>query len=97
SPRTENNTYAMLSPALAVFLASAFVLEHRPGQGSLLAAMALLLAGSRIVERLLAPHAEQVWLSPFIAAAFAVYALVRLFADASNPFAREKVSPTGRA
>src|SRR5512147_1219627 len=64
SPRTENNTYAMLSPALAAFLAQAFLDGHRSGQGLLLAAMALLLAGSRVVERLVAPHAEQVWLSP---------------------------------
>lgn len=97
SPRTENNTYAMLSPALAAFLAQAFLDGHRSGQGLLLAAMALLLAGSRVVERLVAPHAEQVWLSPAVAVAFAAYALVRLFLEAARPLSGEKLPHTGPA
>ncbi len=89
SPRTENNTYAMLSPAIAAFLVSAFLVEHRRLQSMLLAGMVLLLVGSRFIERLLAPHAEQVWLAPFIAVLFAIYALARLFMDVANPFTGE--------
>jgi hypothetical protein len=95
SPRTENNTYAMLSPALAAFFASAFVDERQRGQALLLASMALLLAGSRVVERLVAPHAEPVWLSPAVAVAFAAYALIRLFLDAARPLTGDKVPHTG--
>jgi alpha-1,2-mannosyltransferase len=95
SPRTENNTYAMLSPAIAAFLASAFLVEQRRRQGMLLAGMVLLLVGSRFIERQLAPHAEQVWLSPFVAVLFAAYALIRLFTDAANPFAGENIPRPG--
>ncbi len=81
SPRTENNTYAMLGPAIAVFLASGFQIEKRTGEGILLTLAVLALLGSRVIERTLAPHAEQIWLSPLLAAGFAVYLLVRLFTD----------------
>ncbi len=91
SPRTENNTYAMLSPAIAAFLASAFLVEQRKAQGMLLTGMVLLLIGSRFIERLLAPHAEQVWLAPFIAVLFAAYALIHLFRDVANPFTGESI------
>jgi len=81
SPRTENNTYAMLGPAMGVFLAEAFLVEKRTGEGILLTAMVLVLVGSRWIERLLAPRAESIWLSPLIAICFAVYIVVRFFAD----------------
>src|SRR5512143_776402 len=97
SPRTENSTCARLSPAIAVFLAPAFFDEHRRGQALLLASLSLLLAGSRIVERLVAPHAEPVWLSPAIAVTFAAYTLVRLFLDSAQPLTGEKVPHTGPA
>jgi len=81
SPRTENNTYAMLGPAIGVFLARAFLVEKRTGEGILLAAMVLALASSRVIERLLAPRAEAIWLPPLMAICFAVYLLVRFFTE----------------
>ena len=81
SPRTENNTYAMLGPAIGVFLARAFLVEKRTGEGVLLAAMVLALASSRVIERLLAPRAEAIWLPPFMAGCFAIYLLTRFFKD----------------
>jgi hypothetical protein len=81
SPRTENNTYAMLGPALALFLARAVKIEGRSGEAILLGVMALALVASRPIERLLAPHAEQIWLSPLVAACLAVYVIVKLFSD----------------
>lgn len=81
SPRTENNTYAMLGPAMGVFLAGAFLVEKRTGEGILLTGMVLALVGSRLIERLLAPRAEAIWLSPLIAVCFVVYLFVRFFAD----------------
>jgi alpha-1,2-mannosyltransferase len=81
SPRTENNTYAMLGPAMGVFLAEAFLVEKRTGVGILLTGMVLALVGSRWIERLLAPRADAIWLSPLIAICFAVYFFVRFFAD----------------
>ncbi|HSQ78179.1 MAG TPA: glycosyltransferase 87 family protein, partial [Nitrospirota bacterium] len=88
SPRTENNTYAMLGPAIAVFLAEAFFVEKRsPGEGILLGSIAVALLGSRLLERLLTPHAGTSWVSPLMAVCFAGYLLVRLFADPEKPSA----------
>ncbi len=81
SPRTESNTYAMLGPAIAVFLARAFVIEKRFAAGILLGGIAAALLGSRLLERLLTPHADTSWVPPLMAACFAAYTLVRLFAD----------------
>ncbi len=81
SPRTESNTYAMLGPAIGVFLAGALLVENRPGEGVLLGGIAAILLGSRLLERLLTPHADTNWVSPLMAACFDAYVLVRLFSD----------------
>jgi alpha-1,2-mannosyltransferase len=81
SPRTENNTYAMLGPAIAVFLAIAFQIERRTGEAILLAAIVLAIVGQRPIERLLAPQAEHIWLSPLMATCFTLYLLFRFFSD----------------
>ncbi len=83
SPRTENNTYVMLSPAIAVFLSQAFSVEKSFSAGILLTGIALVTVGHRPFERLLAPHAEPTWLSPLMATFFAAYLIVRLLADAT--------------
>lgn len=79
SPRTEENTYMMLGPSLALFLAQAFLIEKRTGEGALLTGIALAIVGSRLTEHLLTPHAGTGWLSPLMATCFLVYLLVRLF------------------
>ncbi len=81
SPRTENNTYAILAPSLGAFLAAAFLSEDSAWGGVLLTGMLLALIGSRVIERLVAPYAEQVWLSPLLASCFMLYVVVRLFTD----------------
>lgn len=81
SPRTENNTYAMLGPAIGVFLAGVFLSEKRTGEAILLSGIALAMAGGRPIQRLLTPHSEQIWLSPLLGTGFAVYLLVRLYRE----------------
>jgi hypothetical protein len=81
SPRTENNTYAMLGPPIAAFLAGAVLIEQRPREGILLSCIALAILGSRSIEHVLTPHAGTSWLNPFMAACFAVYLLVTFFTD----------------
>jgi alpha-1,2-mannosyltransferase len=81
SPRTENNTYAMLGPAIAMFLAGAFLVEQRFREGLLLSCIALAIMGGRMIERMLTPHAGTSWLSPLMAVCFALYLLVTFFAD----------------
>jgi alpha-1,2-mannosyltransferase len=80
SPRTENNTYAMLGPAIGASLAGAFLVEKRAREGALLAGMLLILSASRLIERLLTPAANESWIPPLFAACFGMYVLVRLFA-----------------
>jgi len=81
SPRTENNTYAMLGPAIAVFLAGAYLTGSRSREGILLAGIALAIVGGRAIERLLTPHAGTSWMSPLMAVCFTAYLLVRFFRD----------------
>ena len=81
SPRTENNTYAMLGPAIAVFLAGAYLTEQRPREGLVLIGIVSAIVGGRVIERLLTPHAGTSWLSPLMAACFTGYLLFRYFRD----------------
>jgi hypothetical protein len=46
--------------------------------------MVLALTGGRKIEHLVAPNAEKVWLSPLVATCFAVYVLVRFFAEPTS-------------
>lgn len=85
SPRTENNTYAMLGPAFAVFAAQALLIEERRVEGVLLVGVALATAGSRTLGRLLAPGVESVWLAPVLAFFFAIYLLVRILERPALP------------
>ncbi len=80
SPRTENNTYAMLGPAIALFLSVAYQLEKRRLPAFLLGAMVLCMLGSRTIEHLLTPAAGTSWVSPLLAICFTGYLVVRLFA-----------------
>jgi len=81
SPRTENNTYAMLGPAIAVFIARAFLIDKRLAAGAFLGSLALALVGSFKIERFIAPHAQKIWLSPIIATCFAAFVILQLFAQ----------------
>jgi hypothetical protein len=85
SPRTENNTYAMLGPAIAVFLASAYLVEKRSREGLLLGGIAFAIVGGRVIERVLTPHAGTSWVSPLMAVCFTTYLLVRFFRDMRKP------------
>jgi hypothetical protein len=86
SPRTENNTYMLLGPAVALFLGEAILIEKRYVTGVLLSGLALGMLIGRMLQRTLAPQAEAIWLSPLLATGFAAYLLVRLFTD---PMRRE--------
>ena len=85
SPRTENNTYAMLGPAIAVFLAGAYFVENRSREALLLGGIVLAIIGGRVIERVLTPNAGTSWLSPLMAVCFTAYLLVRYFGDMQSP------------
>lgn len=81
SPRTENNTYVMLGPAIGVFLAQAFLIEKRYAMGALLSVIAVSAAAGRGLARVLAPHTEAIWMSPLMGTCFGLYLLARFFTD----------------
>ena len=81
SPRTENNTYAMLGPSIAFFLSLVFLAEKRFGQGIFLACMVAVLLGSRAIGNTLAPHTEISWVPPLMATCFAGYLFFRLYTE----------------
>ena len=92
SPRTENNTYIMLGPSIAVFLSLAFLVEKRIGQGVFLSCLVAVLIGGRPINAF-AHHTEISWVSPLMAACFAVYLFFRLYTEP----AKEKTIPVPSA
>jgi hypothetical protein len=78
SPRTENNTYAMLGPVAGYFIADAVHLKNRNRLGAALAVLAVVMVSSRNFERVLAPAREQIWLAPLLASILAVYAIAQI-------------------
>jgi len=79
SPRTENNTYAMLGPVISVFLANAVFIERKIYGGILLGLISLCIVSHRFFERLLLPRVEPTWISPLMAMIFSVYVLMHIF------------------
>ncbi len=55
SPRTETVTYALIAPAIAVFLARAYVVEKRRGESIRLAVIAIAITAYWGLQRLIAP------------------------------------------
>ena len=81
SPRTENNTYAMLGPSIGVFLSLAFLTEKRFGQGIFLTILTVVMINSRPIGKVLTPHTEISWVSPLMAACFAAYLFFLLYTE----------------
>jgi hypothetical protein len=84
SPRTENNTYAMLGPVAGYFVANAVLLKHRITEGTLLGGLALVMVSSRVFEQLLAPGRERIWLSPLLASLLAVYVIGQMVSEVNH-------------
>jgi hypothetical protein len=76
NPRTENNTYAMLGPAIAVFCGHALLVERRPKTAAALAASAIVILGSHQITRWITPPPRAVWLAPLVCTGFLAF-LVR--------------------
>ena len=72
NPRTENNTYSHLAPALAAFFSQAFLSGQRRGLAAYYVGCALAVLGSWELGRLFVPPAQAVWLAPLGCFAFAI-------------------------
>jgi hypothetical protein len=72
NPRTENNGYAFLSPAIGLFLAEAYLVERRWQRGVVLSTIAAGMLGSYEVAILIAPNVPPIWLAPLMAIGFLV-------------------------
>ena len=81
NPRTENNTYAMLGPALGLFFAEACLVGRHYGRAILLLVMFGGTVGSNQLGKWLLPDWKPVWLAPLMALAFTTYVLVQLAAE----------------
>jgi len=73
NPRTENNTYAMLGPAIAVFCGQALLVERRPRVAAALAAAAIAILGSHQITKGITPPPQSVWLAPLVCTVFLAY------------------------
>lgn len=81
SPRTENNTYAMLGPVVAVFISRSFLVYKKFSEAILLSSIPVIMAGERLFVRLLTPQAKAIWLSPLVATCFSAYLIAQLLAN----------------
>ncbi len=66
NPRTENNSYVMLSPVLAVMCVRAAFLERRKLRAGLMWGGVVALVAGHEVCGLLTPHAGSIWICPLV-------------------------------
>src|SRR5579872_3076759 len=83
NPRTENNSYAMLAPAVGWCCAESFLIERRMGRGLFFVAIAIGTVGSHEIGSLLLPGQRAVWLAPLMALCFGVTLAVRVLQEPS--------------
>ena len=76
NPRTENNTYCLLAPAMAVFAAQAVVARHRFHIVFSVGLMVLFLASYSLGKAL--SHQPVVWIKPLLCTVFLVIVLRQL-------------------
>jgi hypothetical protein len=85
NPRTENNTYCVLGPAIGFFLAEEVVLRKQQAWGGLLLLLAILATGSYEIGKFMSPtDGRPVWLAPFSCCIFALYLAHRYRQDLLN-------------
>jgi alpha-1,2-mannosyltransferase len=66
NPRTENNSYLLLSPVMALLCVRAYFVEGRTVRAALLLAGAIALFAGHEICQLLTPRSGFVWISPLV-------------------------------
>ena len=83
NPRTENNSYTLLMPAVAVYAARAMLIDHDWRRSVFLIALTFLLTTGYGLNRLLTPDAPIVWTCPLACLVFLGF-VVRQIAGADR-------------
>jgi hypothetical protein len=78
NPRTENNTYSCLAPAMGLAFAVAWVTPGRRWTSLLLVLSATMTVGGYTLGRLIAPAVPPVWMAPWASTIFLCYAVARI-------------------
>ena len=85
NPRTENNSYVMLSPVLAVFCVRAYFFERRTIRAGLLCAGVVALVAGHEVCGFLTPVAGFIWICPLVALLFGLDCVLAVIRGATLP------------
>jgi hypothetical protein len=93
NPRTENNTYAMLGPAIAVFCGQALLVERRPKTAAALATSAIVILGSHQITRWITPPPRAVWLAPLVCTGFLAFLAYSLTIRTAGPVPETTPAP----
>ena len=81
NPRTENNTYSFIGPAVGLQFAHAWLVLRDRRRVALLAAMAVGIVGSFELGRLVTSREQAVWLAPTLCATFVLYVIWQMVLD----------------
>jgi hypothetical protein len=93
NPRTENNTYAMLGPAISVFCGRALLVDRRPRVAMALALAAVGILGSHQITRWITPPPRSVWLAPLACTGFLAFLAFTLVTRKGEPGRVEETTP----
>lgn len=90
NPRTENNSYTLLMPAVAAFTARALFVEKRLHRSLLLVAIVVAMTGGYEITRATTPRAPIVWPCPLACLVFVGF----LIGEIAKPLAWSRFSLT---
>ncbi len=94
NPRTENNTYALVAPAIGLLCAEAFLVQRNTALGWVLVLLATGIVGSFEIGRRLVPTAHPVWLAPLMCVGFTALLLGQLLRELQQHAAPTTSGPT---
>jgi hypothetical protein len=85
NPRTENNTYAMLGPAIGIFAVAWIGNSRRRAAVVFLSVLLFALAVGDELVRALTPPGEHIWLKPSLGILFLLFLIRHLYASQDDP------------
>jgi hypothetical protein len=91
NPRSENNTYAFLAPAIGIYCGEAFLVRRNWRRGTLYLLIASGVLGSYELGKLIAPQAPPVWPAPLMAVGFSAL----IFAEYGSETRRRLITLSG--